>query len=389
MATLPTVLAQGGAGNWPQTNELAVDMSAQEYAAFGELTPLTTILSKMAQENAFNFQVELLEKYDMPIALTVSGALAAAGTTLTISSGYKACVLGTLIYNPRAGDIAYVSATPTTSSITVTRDYSGTTGAIWNVGDTVYLLPPTIAEDDDDYTAAASAQSARVYNYVQLVRMNFNITRLLNEMKRNVPESTHSMLKTQKYREYRTRKELGTLFGGRASTGTAPATIRTSGGLRHYLLDGTNYKDFAGSLTESTWDNHLNNYFTENYDAGDVFCPLGPKAKAKILNWGKARGRVELDKENSNKYGFKIDTYDYDGKLVRLIRMPLLNQSVITSGWGWLLDMGRMKYKRVVADTYHPDIIGIRSEEIIDCYRGASSLLIANENKHSMFVGGN
>jgi hypothetical protein len=297
--------------------------------------------------------------------------------------------LGTLLYNPRAGDIAYVSATATTSTVTVTKSYSGTTGAAWYAGDIVFLLPTTIEEDDDDYTAAASAQSARVYNYIQLTRMNFNMTRLLTEMKRNVPESTEAMLKTQKYREYRMRKELGVLFGGRATTGTAPATIRSAGGLRHFLVSGTNWKDFGGSITETAWDNYLNDYFTENYDSGDAFCFLGPGAKQKILTFGKAHGRVELDKKNSNYYGFKIDTYDYDGKLVHLIRLPLLNQSALTTGWGWILDMSRIKYKRLVADTYHPDIIGIRSEEILNCYRGAGSLLLANENKHAMFVGGN
>ncbi|MCK5128078.1 MAG: DUF5309 family protein [candidate division Zixibacteria bacterium] len=391
MAAIATIIAQGGTGNWPTTNELKIDMSKQAFQSFSELTPLTTILTKTAMENAFNFQVDLLEKHDMPVALTNSATITAAGTTATITTGYAACVEGTLLYNPRADDIAYVSATPTSASVTIVRSYAGTTEAIWNAGDALFLLPTTIPENDSAYDAAASAQMSQVYNYIQLVRMNLNITRLQDEMQLNVDEKTRTMLQTQKYREYRQRKELGLMFGGRASTGTAPATIRTSGGCREYLLSGTNYKDFAGSggLTETSWDDYLNDFFTENYDAGDVFCPLGPKAKGKILNWGKAKGRVELDKDNSNKYGFKIDTYDYDGKLVRLVRSPLLNQSTITSGWGFLLDMNRLKYKILVPDTLHEDIIGIRSEAIIDCYRGAGALLLANENKHGMFVGGN
>ncbi|GAG36601.1 unnamed protein product, partial [marine sediment metagenome] len=240
-----------------------------------------------------------------------------------------------LLSNPLRGDIARVTTTPTSSAITVVRDYGGTTGAIWQPGDVLFLLPPAIAEDDDAYTASASALNSNVYNLVQLVRMNMNITRLTDEMQLNINEKTRMMLQSQKYREFRVRKELNKWFGGRSTqTANTYDTIRTSGGVKSYLTGGTNYKDFDGSLTESSWDDYLNDYFTENYDTSNIMCFIGPKAKGKILNWGKARGRVELDKDNSNKYGFKIDTYDYDGQLVSLVRCPLFNQVPTVSGWG-------------------------------------------------------
>jgi len=392
LAAIPTTVARGSTATQFATNELKIDVSSRAYASYASLTPLTAILAKLASEDAFNFRVDIIEKHDMPVAVTSDGLVAAAGTTVTVGSGYQALVEGTLLSNPLRGDIARVTTTPTTSSVTVVRDYGGTTGVIWQPGDKLFLLPPAIAEDDDAYTASASALNSNVYNLTQLVRMNMNITRLTDEMQLNHNETTRSMLQSQKYREFRVRKELNKWLGGRSTqAASTPAndTIRTSGGVKEYLTDGTNYKDFDGSLTESSWDDYLNSYFTENYDTNNIMCFIGPKAKGKILNWGKARGRVDLDKDNSNKYGFKIDTYDYDGQLVSLVRCPLFNQVPTVSGWGFMLDMDRLMMKVLVPDALHEDIRGIESEQIIDMYRGSDSLLLANENKHGWFIGGN
>jgi len=371
--------------NYPATNELAVDMWGKTWESYPTITPITAILSKMADTNSFNFRVDLIEQHAMPVAFTLNNA-AGTGTSLTINTDYKALVEGTLLFNARAEDIASVDTTATTSTVTVTRSAAGTTAASWQEGDILFAMLNVIAENEADYTEAASKQNTNVYNYHQLNRLCFAVTRTEAKMKTVHGGTFRDMAQAQKWREYLEKKELNTYFGGRSTGGVAPATVRTMGGLWYFLKDGDLFKDFDGSLTETSFDAYLNDIYTNQPDIVNPWCFLAPGAKAKIYNFAKAKGQITLDKETSNTYGLQIDNYDYDGMMVKLVRLPLLAKSPQTNGWGWLLDMDRMTYKVLDKETLFKDIVGMRSEIITDMYRGESSFLIANQEKHSMFV---
>ena len=371
--------------NYPATNELAVDMWGKTWESFPSIVPLTAIMSKTSDTNSFNFRVDLIEKHAMPITFTLNND-AGTGTSLTINTDYNALVEGTLLFNSRTEDIAKVSATPTTSTVTVTRSEGGTTAADWNPDDILFSMLNVILENEADYIESASKQNTNIYNYQQLNRLCFAVTRTNAKMKTVHGGTFREMAQGQKWYEYLEKKELNTYFGGRSTSGTAPATIRTMGGLHYFLKDGDLFKDFGANLTETSWDAYLNSIYVSQPDITNPWCFLGPAAKAKIYNFAKAKGKVTLDEETSNTYGMQIDNYDYDGLMVKLVRLPLLSKSPDTEGWGWVLDMDRLTYKVLEKEMLHKDIVGMRSEVITDMYRGQSSMLIANQEKHSMFV---
>ena len=371
--------------NYPATNELAVDMWGKTWTSYPSIVPLTTIMSKMNDTKSFNFRVDLIEKHAMPITFTLNNA-AGTGTSLTINTDYKALVEGTLLFNSRTEDIAKVSATATTATVTVTRSQAGTTAASWQADDVLFSMLTVIAENEADYVESASKQNTNVYNYQQLNRLCFAVTRTDAQMKTVHGGTFREMAQGQKWYEYLEKKELNTYFGGRSTSGTAPATIRTMGGLHYFLKDGDLYEDFGSNLTETSFDAYLNSVYVAQPDITNPWCFLAPGAKAKIYNFAKAKGQVTLDEETSNTYGMKIDNYDYDGLLVKLVRLPLLAKSTSTNGWGWMIDMDRLTYKVLEKETLHKDIVGMKSEVITDMYRGQSSMLLANQEKHSMFV---
>jgi hypothetical protein len=391
-----TIIANVGGANYPQTNEFKVDMASKTYDSFPEITPALAMFTRMAKDKAFSFQVELLENNEIPIALSVGAALASGGTSLTVTYGYRACTAGSLIYNPRAGDIARVTTTATTSTVTVTRAEAGTTGVAWLMGDVVYLLPSALSEALDDWGSitsdAATVQRSRVYNYLQLTKMYCKRTYIANDTDMITGQSLGEMSQGQLLMAFKKRMELGLYYGGRASdtasAGTAPATTRMAGGFRHFLTSGTNYKDFGMAFSESAFDDFLDTYLVENYDASNIVLYGGPKLNTKIYQFGKNRGRVSLDKQASGYYGFKVDNYDFNGLLVKLVRCPLLGLSSFASNSGFIIDLNRVMLKVMHDMQMYENIYNApaTTEYIVDGLRMDWSLLLGNENRHAMCV---
>lgn len=386
--TFKTEVLVGGTGNLPATNELPVDMHSKQFTTFPQLTPLTVILNKLNEDPAFNFRIDWQETNEIPTTLQVGTQLGAAGTALVVTGNGNTAVKDTLIFNPRTFDLAAVDSNPgSDTAITVTRSVGGTTGAIWLSGDVLHVLPPAIPENDADTSfRAVSVADSNVFNFVSVLKMQFEITRLMNKMKTHFggAGSKRDQLKQQKFREVRKKKEKLLMFGGRSSTGTAPASKYLTGGLTHYLRNGTLYKDFNGIFTESGFDNYIGDYFDQNPDAQEIMFFASPNIRRLMSAWGKDKVRVSPD---STKFGFRIDTYVAGNIDVKVVTLPLLVDPV-TKGWGWILDMQRIRLRVIDPLTFFPDAKAVgESERILDTYRGVDSLLIGSENRHSMMVG--
>ena len=380
-----TIVDVGGTGNLPATHELPVDMWSKRMSAMAALTPLTVILSKLSQDKAHNFRVDLIEEFDMPTTVDIATTEAAAGVTIYVTAYGTSLVKDTLLFNPRTEDLRLVSSTPSANTVTVVISQGGTTSAIWKAGDTVFVLLPALAEDDENFREA-SVKDENVYNYIQLCKLQFSITRLANKMTTHFggPGSKRAQLKKQKYREFRTKGELLKMFGGRASSGTGSSTKYFSGGLMHFLNNGTLYKDFNGMFTETGYDNYLGDYIDQNPDATNVVHACAPNV-IRLINY-MCKDKIRIS-PNTRKYGLNISSYIGGPMQVDLVPLPLLKDSV-TRGWGWLLDFTRLKQKDIDRPTYYPDCKEVGESEIIyDTYREVTSLLVANESRHSMHVG--
>ena len=380
-----TIVSVGGTANLPATNELPVDMWSKRMSAFAALTPLTVILSKLSQEKAHNFRVDLIEEFDMPTTVEVATTEASAGVTIYVTAYGTTLVQDTLLYNPRTDDLRLVDSTPTTNTVTVTISQGGTTSAIWKTGDILFVLPPALAENDETFRNV-SVVDENVYNYVQLCKLHFSITRLENEMTTHFggPGSKRAQLKRQKYREFRVKGELLKMFGGRASGGTAPATKYMSGGFTHFLRTGTLYKDFNGIFTETGYDNYLGAYIDQNPDAVNIAHCCAPNVIRQINYMCKDKIRIS---PNTKRYGLNINSYIGGPLQVDLIPLPLLKDAT-TRGWGFLLDFSRIKQKDIARPTFYGDAKNVGESEIIyDCYREVTSMLVANESRHSWHVG--
>ncbi len=374
----------GGSGNLPTTNELPVDMHRKMFSTYAGLTPLTVILGRLSEDSAHNFRIDWQEEGIMPTLLTVAQTEASLGTSITFTDGAASLVAQTLLYNPRADDIRRVTAV-TGQVATVVNSQGGSTSTVWNALDPIHILPPNVPENDDEVFRTASAQDTNVFNFTQLIRMQFAMTRTMDNVSTHFggKGSKREQLKTQKWREFREKFEKMMYFGGRATLGTSPADQRSMGGLNFYLRNGTLFKDFNGIFTETGLDNFLLSYKECNPDASQLSLFCAENVIAKISQFAKDKIRISPD---SVRYGLKINQY-IGAIMVNLVPLPLLSD-VQTRGWGWLLDMERITLKYLINTMFHPDAKGAGWSEIIyDTYRANASMLIGNESRHAMFIG--
>jgi hypothetical protein len=340
----------------------------------------------MGSDPARSFKVEWLEEHAIPTKLRVGSQVAAAGTPVVFTPNGNTAVIDSVIFNPRTFDYARVDVAPTSNTVNIERDTNGSTGAIWLAGDIVHVLPPSVTENDNEVYRSASLANDNVFNYTQLVRMNYSLTRTMDNIA-ILPGNTASkrdQLMNQKFREVREKWELLNVMGGRATGGTAPATRRDAGGLVHYLRNGTLFKDFAGIMTESGFRSFARDYKDENPETVDAWCFCAGNVADIITDWGLDKVRLSPE---SKKYGLEINQYKAAGITFKIVAMPLLTDTE-TRGWGFILDMERIRLKILSPLTWYGDALGVgQSERIHDLYRLQAALLVGAENKHAMFVG--
>jgi len=386
-----TVAVEAGTENIFATNELPVDMHSKMFTAYPTLTPLTVALTRLASDSSHNYRIDWIEKNEIPTKLMVATTESSASTTVTVVANADTLVKDTLLYNPRADDLRIVDDNTTSAtSITVSISQGGKTSSVWNAGDEIWVLPPALVETDNAENSETyrdkSVADTDVYNLHQIVKKQFSITRVANLMKTHFggPGSKRAELKAQKYREYRKQKEALVYFGGRATGGTAPDTRRLMGGLSHYLRDGTLFKDFNGILTESGWRSWIGDYKDQNPDATEIYFFGAGSILDLVTDFGLGKTRIT---PLSKKIGLDVTTYISRGITCNMVSLPLLDSGV-TRGYGFLLDMERIKLKTLAPDTFYPDAKNVGETEMIyDTFRGVFSLMVANESRHAMCIG--
>lgn len=383
--TPQTISAVGGANINP-TNELVIDMNKKLWESFPSITPLLAISSKMSTDPAHNYRVDAQEEHRIPTRVVVGVSCAAGATTLVVAANGTSMITGSVLFHPAGNDWATVDSKPTSNSITITKSALGSTGVVWPTGTVLWILLPRIAENQEDVYEPVSADDTNVFNYIQLIRMQCAVTRTQNDLptQHGGPGNKRTRKQEQKLEQVRETIELNLIGGARSSTGTAPTSYRTFGGLNYFLRSGTLFTNFNGIITESGFNGALQQYHEENPDVINPMCFTSGNVMERVNDFGTEKMRLS---PLSEKYGMDINLYVRRGLRVPMVEMPLLTDPE-TRGWGFLLDMDRVKMKALQSLMLHLDAKGVgQGENIYDMYRGVLSFLLGNENRHMMFVG--
>ena len=375
-----TVLRIGaGSNNAYATNEKPVDMYPSIFKDYPNLTPLTVILSRLTTAPmATNSRIDWTEGKDMPT--TITGITAAYdATTLTVAD-YTYLANHSLLFVPRTKELISVTMASavdvTSTSVTVVRGVGDTSGAAIVPTDVIQIMS-TAFEEGSEKQYFRSPVNGNAYNYTQVIEHFIKTTGTANAEKTAFGDKRIEN-QAKLWREFRIKFEKNLFYGHRSSTAGDSFDRRTMSGLVEKLATGTNVLTVSGGiLTESAFDNWLIDVWNGMADAEHLTLFASGKL-IQIINH-MAKPLITMS-PNSKMYGLQLKRYT--GAInVDLVPVPLFNDN-ITKGWGFLLDLNRVKLKWLRKPVLKKNYSGDLYDDIRDKIVAEPSLIVANEIAH-------
>lgn len=266
---MPTIAGLRGTGDW------AADQRPKNFREMilwldpnGE-APLTALLSKMASESVddaeFNWWEEPLGHVRVQCADV--GGIDNVTTTLTVAaedddanpplSGFKALVKGDLLLvedNTGQGEIVAVTATPSSTSVTIQRGVAGSTAAA--IAQDAFLTKIGNAfEEGSKAPVATNRNPKKLTNFCQIFKTVYDITETASRTRLRTGDPVKNDKKRKMF-DHSRDLEMAFMFG-RAfeTTGDNGKPLRYTGGLNSFI--STNRTVFSGGGTTFTEDNFI------------------------------------------------------------------------------------------------------------------------------------
>ncbi len=338
------------------TGQFASDFRPTNYREYYTLlepngsAPLNALLAMAQSESTddpkFNqFQDELP---DRTLVIDNGGGYNAATTTLQLTSGSQMgyVVVGTVIVNPRTGEVMRATANGDTAAytVTVTRNVGGTSYTIDDVDD--LIIAGHAAIEGGDTPGAISFDPTVTYNYTQIFKTAFQLT--------GTAQNTHFRTGSKEVeytnkalKMHMTDIERAMFWGKRTEVnGSTNQPLRYTGGLLTTLtqvLDGDTQTN-AGVITEEDFDDYL---------IGTVFA-FGSKEKV-MIGGATIAGHLQKFGKNrwspstvENTYGVNITRYQTMAGSLNFMLHPQFRQMPQTSNLAVLLDLPYLRYRHMV-----------------------------------------
>jgi hypothetical protein len=229
--------------------------------------PLNAMLAMGASESTDdpefkNFRDELP---DRKLKINNVGGYNTATASLTIdaSDDNKYAIAGAIVVNSKTGEVMHVTADTTSTTLAVTRNIGGTSYSITD-DDELFVAGFAAAEGASSPTAI-SFDATVAYNYCQIFRTAFQVTKTLSSTKLRTGDKRQEAM-TKALKLHMSDIERAFFFGKRhEANGSTNAPTRYTGGLLTSLTNVTDITtDYAtvgganaGEMSEAGFDGLL------------------------------------------------------------------------------------------------------------------------------------
>jgi len=225
-----------------------IDMHEKILLLEPNASPLTTLLRKLDRQSVFNPDFKVMKDELMPVvtAINYSTGYATDATVLKVDND-EYFVVGSLLLFPRTDEVARVtSIQPTTSTITVVRDYASASNNLALVdNDPILILSDSNAEGATARSGKAVLETSDT-NYTQIVRTPFEITGTL--MASDLYGGPDFPYQARKHGiQHQRGMNLISWFGQKDIVVSGTTPIRVTGGIDEHIV--TNETDVGGNLT--------------------------------------------------------------------------------------------------------------------------------------------
>jgi hypothetical protein len=379
MATIATTAR--GTGNI-LSNRAEVNMSDVISQLQPESSPLLVLTKKLNTKTTTNYKFEWMEDDLLARDVEVEGAVLVGATSMDVVAGQGALIaVGDLIKNTRTGEVVKITAI-STDTLTITRAYGETAAAAMNDADKCVVMANAIMQGDGA-PAEKYSNPTVVYNYTQIFRTPFAVTRTLNKTKL-IGGAELATLRKKKAIEHAKSIELAFLLGERKldTAGSQPLTT-TRGVLKFLATSPHNTSKAASSVVEADFETFCEKIFT--YGSGQKLLLASPTLITKINGW--AKGKLEIVQSDMDKtYGLNIIKYMTPHGDLMITKHPLLVGAY--DGYGIVLDMEELSYRpledsdtKLKTNIQNNDEDGERDE-----YLTEAGLELRQVKKHGLFI---
>lgn len=312
--------------------------------------PLNALLSMTSSESTDdpeykNFRDELPDR-----KLVVNGAIIttpASGTsdtiTVTASNSNIFAVEGSLVANIRTGEVFYVTADTTGTSLAVTRAVGQANGVAINDADELFVVGYAAAEGSNVPTAI-SFDAEVATNYTQIFKTTFSVTGTQKETYLRTGDKLEEAM-TKALKLHMSDIERAMFFGHKSEiNGASAQPRRTTGGLINELtnvVDGATDTASPNVITEDEFDSMLiEDVFAFGSSQKIAFC--GATVAANLQRFAKSRWTPE---NVEGAYGVNLTNYKtFAGDLMVHLH-PQFRQITGMSNAMVIIDFPYLKYR--------------------------------------------
>lgn len=381
-ALIGTARGTGGTAAPIISNRVEVNMSDVISMLQPDSSPLLVLTKKLGNKATTNYKFEWMEDDLLGRDVTISGAVTNVATTVPLVAGGGVLVaINDLIKNARTGEVIKVTAIAT-DSLTVVRGYGETVGTAMIDQDKCIVMANAIMQGDGA-PAEKYNNPTPVYNYTQIFRTPFSVTRTLNNTKL-IGGDELAALRKKKAIEHAKSIELALLLGERnlVTTGSQPVTT-TRGVLKFLASAYANTTKSKVAVVEADFGVFCQKLFT--YGSTEKVLLASPALITVINAW--AAGKLEIVQADMDKtYGLNITKYMTPHGDLLIIKHPLLINAY--DGYGIALDMEELSYRplsnsdtKLRTNIQNNDEDGERDE-----YLTEAGLELRLPNKHGLFI---
>lgn len=301
---------QGAAGTGNINTELlARDVYNKIIMKRPDLKKLSIIFNKLGHEKAYEEKVEHFEQELKATQFAIGANFTyASDTTITVPAGsWQQLVAGSVIRHQKTGAQYIVSATPTTTTVTLTGTagatvWGETAGADATSGDYFWILGVAKMQGAEKMDMAA-VEPVEAYNYTVIHEETFGVTKTDDAVKQyGKPRGDYNYRRAQAMDNFQVQWEQKLLFGElkRDTSGTHYRQMLR--GIYKFAVDGGNIKYYDGTLTDAEIIEFVKMCSANTSEPGLLLAGLGLIQQLSTLAFAK----LQLAPEKKAKYGFDI-----------------------------------------------------------------------------------
>jgi len=305
-------------------------------------SPYFRIWGMLRRESNPSFKIQVYRDENFP-SKTRAAAAQDSSTGTVVVEDYKTIVAGTILHIPRTGEALRATATPSSTTVAVTRGLGDTDGAAILVGD-VIIIGQTAVTEGSSPVDTYSSEPWKEHNYIETRRHGWKVTRhaTLEEIWGQKKLEHEAMLHLIRFKR---EIETSLLLGQKLSTTVSGSQLYLSGGIEALAKESGSRAlvvNFDGvALTRMSLDARIREYYRQKNSGGDVVALCGENILTILSGW--VHDKLQINEQATDIFGTAVYRYQCtNGEVLNFIPHRMWTHEWDMQDKVWLVDIDKL-----------------------------------------------